>query len=82
MVANSDNTDQIFLRELSVLDYLFAISSQPLNLYQTANALDCNFPEHIVLTQIRPFHQEHSDHCLHYLPYKDYLSHNSSCLSK
>ena len=31
MVANSDNTDQIFLRELSVLGYLFAISSQPLN---------------------------------------------------
>ena len=50
MVANSDNTDQIFLLELSVLSYLFAISSQPLNSYQTANALDCNFPEHIVLT--------------------------------
>ena len=50
MVANSDNTDQIFLRELSVLGYLFAISSQPLNSYQTANASDCNFPEHIVLT--------------------------------
>ena len=31
MVANSDNTDQIFLRELSVLGYLFAVSSQPLN---------------------------------------------------
>ena len=30
MVANSDNTDQIFLLELSVLGYLFAISSQPL----------------------------------------------------
>ena len=29
MVANSDNTDQLFLRELSVLDYLFAITSQP-----------------------------------------------------
>ena len=27
MVANSDNTDQIFLRELSDLDYLFALSS-------------------------------------------------------
>ena len=24
MVANSDNTDQIFLRELSVLGYLFS----------------------------------------------------------
>ena len=31
MVANSDSTDQIFLGELSVLDYLFAISSLPLN---------------------------------------------------
>ena len=28
MVAKSDNTDQIFLREVSVLGYLFAISSQ------------------------------------------------------
>ena len=27
MVANSDNTDQIFLREPSDLDYLFALSS-------------------------------------------------------
>ena len=31
MVANSDNTDQLFLRERSILDYLFAISSQPFN---------------------------------------------------
>ena len=31
MVANNDNTDQTFLWELSVLGYLFAISSQPLN---------------------------------------------------
>ena len=31
MVANSDNTDQLFLQELSVLDYLFAIPSQPFN---------------------------------------------------
>ena len=31
MVANSDNTDQTFLWELSVLGYLLAISSQPLN---------------------------------------------------
>ena len=50
MVANSDNTDQIFLRELSVLDYLFAISSQPLNSVSDSIVLDCNFPEHIVLT--------------------------------
>ena len=27
MVANSDNTEQLFLREPSDLDYLFALSS-------------------------------------------------------
>ena len=46
-VANSDNTDQILLREPSLLDYLFAISSQPFNPVLDS---ECNFPEHIVLT--------------------------------
>ena len=75
-------TSQIrfFLQEPSDLDYLFAISSLPLNSNRTANAIDGNFLEYIVLTQIRPFHQEHSDQCLHYLQYEDYLSHSSSCL--
>ena len=43
---------------------------------------DSNFPKHIMLTQIRLFHQEHSFHCLHYLPFRNYPSYNSPCLSK
>ena len=43
MVANSDNTDQIFLRELSVLDYLFAISLQPLNSVSDSECIDAIF---------------------------------------
>ena len=39
MVANSDNTYQIFLQEPSDLDYLFAISSQPLN---SVSDSECN----------------------------------------
>ena len=43
MVANSDNTDQLFLRELSVLDYLFAISSQPLNSVSDSECIKWHF---------------------------------------
>ena len=43
MVANSDNTDQIFLQELSVLGYLFAISSQPLNSVSDSECIKWNF---------------------------------------
>ena len=43
MVANSDNTDQLFLRELSVLDYLFAISSQPLNSVSDSECIRLKF---------------------------------------
>ena len=43
MVANSDNTDQLFLRELSVLCYLFAISSQPLNSVSDSDCIRLNF---------------------------------------
>ena len=43
MVANSDNTDQIFLRELSVLDYLFAISSQSLNSVSDSECIRLQF---------------------------------------
>ena len=50
MVAKSDNTDQIFLRELPVLGYLLPYHHNLYTLYQTANAKDGNFPEHIVLT--------------------------------
>ena len=32
---------------------------------------DSIFSKYTVLTQIRPFHQEHSDHCLFYLPFRD-----------
>ena len=50
MVANSDNTDQTFLWELSVLGYLFAISSLPLNSVLDSQCNRWHFPEHIVLT--------------------------------
>ena len=43
MVANSDNTDQIFLRELSVLGYLFAILSQPLNSVSDSECIRLQF---------------------------------------
>ena len=43
MVANSDNTDQIFLRELSVLGYLFAISSQHLNSVSDSECIKLQF---------------------------------------
>ena len=43
MVANSDNTDQIFLRELSVLGYLFAISSQPFNSVSDSECIRLQF---------------------------------------
>ena len=43
MVANSDNTDQIFLRELSVLGYLFAISSHPLNSVSDSECIRLQF---------------------------------------
>ena len=43
MVANSDNTDQIFLRELSVLGNLFAISSQPLNSVSDSECIKFQF---------------------------------------
>ena len=43
MVSNSDNTDQLFLRELSVLDYLFAISSQPFNSVSDSECIRLKF---------------------------------------
>ena len=43
MVANSDNTDQIFLQELSVLDYLFAISSQLLKSVSDSECISLQF---------------------------------------
>ena len=43
MVANSDNTDQIFLRELSVLGYLFAISALPLNSVSDSECIRLQF---------------------------------------
>ena len=43
MVAKSDNTDQIFLWELSVLGYLFAISSQPLNSVSDSECIRLQF---------------------------------------
>ena len=43
MVANSDNTDQIILQELSVLGYLFAISSQPLNSISDSECIRVQF---------------------------------------
>ena len=43
MVANSDNTDEIFLRELSVLGYLFSISSQPLNSVSDSKCIRLQF---------------------------------------
>ena len=43
MVANSDSTDQIFLRELSVPGYLFAISSQPLNSVSDSECMKWHF---------------------------------------
>ena len=43
MVANSYNTDQIFLRELSVLGYLFVISSQPLNSVSDSECIRLQF---------------------------------------
>ena len=44
MVANSDNTDQLFLRERStVLDYLFAISSQPFNSVSDSECIRLQF---------------------------------------
>ena len=43
MVANSDNTDQIFLQELSILGYLFAVSSQPLNSVSDSECISLQF---------------------------------------
>ena len=43
MVAKSDNTDQIFLRGLFVLGYLFAISSQPLNSVSDSECIRLQF---------------------------------------
>ena len=43
MVVNSDNTDQTFLPELSVLGYLFAISSQPLNSVSDSECMKWHF---------------------------------------
>ena len=43
MVAKSDNTDQIFLWELSVLGNLLAISSQPLNSVSDSECIRSQF---------------------------------------
>ena len=43
MVANSDNTDKTFLWELSVLGYLFAILSQPLNSVSDSECIRLQF---------------------------------------
>ena len=43
MAANSDNTDQLFLRERSVLDYLLAISSQPFNSVSDSECIRLQF---------------------------------------